>query len=122
MKRPKLDYFFLALAVVVVAIMTACRNHEPRLSVFSPPPSAHFVQGDTVHFASELNSESDPGVIKSDAWRWVSNVDGEIGRGPRVDVTSLSVGKHMVTASVTHALGVSQESVTVFVEPRQVTR
>lgn len=118
MRKSKHQYAVL----VALTMLVACRSKEPQLSVFSPKSSAHFVQGDTVHFASELNSELDPGRIAENDWRWVSNVDGEIGRGPRVDATSLTVGTHVVTASVKHVLGTSQDSVTVIVEPRKGTR
>lgn len=109
-------------AVFVALAILACRNKEPRLSVFYPAPSSHFVQGDTIHFASELNSGLDPGPIQPNAWRWVSNVDGEIGRGPRADVTSLRIGKHVITATVKHRLGISRDSVTVFVDPPKVIK
>jgi hypothetical protein len=105
------------VAFAAMATALACRSKEPRLSVFSPPASSHFTKGDTIHFASELNSEMDPGPIKSDAWQWVSNRDGEIGRGPRVDVATLAVGEHKIIASVKHRLGVSRDSLTVFVDP-----
>lgn len=121
MRKDTGSYFVRTAALVALAFL-ACRGKEPRLSVFYPAPSSHFVQGDTIHFASELNSGLDPGQIKPDAWRWVSNIDGEIGRGPRADVTSLQIGKHVITATVKHQLGISQDSVTVFVDPPKVIK
>jgi hypothetical protein len=112
-----LRYPILTLSVAAAFASTAgCRSKEPRLSVFSPAESSHFVKGDTIHFASELNSDLDPGVIDSSDWHWVSDIDGDIGHGPRVDVTSLTVGKHEVTASVRHRLGLTKASVRVFVD------
>jgi hypothetical protein len=121
MRKGRIPYLSRTAVVVALAFL-ACRSKEPRLSVFYPAPSSHFVQGDTIHFASELNSELDPGPIKPNAWRWVSNIDGEIGRGPRADVTSLRIGKHVITATVEHRLGISRDSVTVFVDPPKITR
>jgi len=106
----------MSLLAVVALALTACRDKEPRLSVFQPEDAAHFTVGDTIHFASELNSGLDPGVIDSSAWHWVSSLDGDIGHGPRIDVTSLREGKHEVTASVKHRLGTSTAHVTVFVD------
>jgi hypothetical protein len=103
--------------LLLLALTGACRSKEPKLSVFSPKSSTHFTKGDTIHFASELNSEVDPGLVDSTAWQWVSDVDGVIGHGPRVETTSLTVGQHEVTAIVKHRLGTSHASVTVFVDP-----
>ncbi len=108
----------------LVTVMTAvgCRRNEPKLSVFQPAESSHFARGDTIHFASELNSQKDPGRIDQGAWRWVSDIDGDIGRGPRIDASNLSVGEHQVTASVRHNLGVSRARVTVFVDSTGTTK
>src|SRR2546423_14228913 len=102
--------------VVALTAAQACGGKGTRLSVFQPAQSSHFRRGDTIHFASELNSDADPGVTPPDAWRWVSDRDGEIGRGPRVDAASLSIGEHHVTVTVHHKLGVSQAGVTIFVD------
>lgn len=111
-----------ALAAVGLALNLACRDKEPRISVFQPENSTHFTVGDTIHFASELNSGLDPGAIDSSAWHWVSDLDGDIGHGPRIDVTSLRPGKHEVTASVRHRLGTSTTHVTVFVDTLRTNR
>ena len=103
-------------ALAASATVLACRNSEPKLTVFLPAQASHFARGDTVHFASELNSDVDFGVIDHGAWRWVSNVDGELGTGPRLDTPNLSVGEHQITASVRHKLGLSSDDVTIFVD------
>ena len=120
MGRSRLLYSVRIAAVGAIAMTLACRSKDPRLSIFSPPASSHFVQGDTIHLASELNSELDPGVINDKDWRWASNLDGELGSGPRLDVTSLSVGKHQIRATAKHRLGISEDSVTVIVDPKPV--
>jgi hypothetical protein len=112
----------LLLAVAAATTVFACRESGPRLTVFLPKQSAHFTRGDTVHFAAELNSDVDFGVIDRDAWRWMSSVDGEIGTGPRLDTPALSVGEHQVTASVRHKLGLSSDSVTIFVDSISVKK
>jgi hypothetical protein len=106
----------LLLAAASSATVVGCRDSGPKLTVFLPKQSSHFARGDTVHFAAELNSDVDFGVIDRGAWRWVSSVDGEIGTGPRLDTPNLSVGEHQVTASVRHKLGLSSDSVTIVVD------
>jgi hypothetical protein len=103
-------------AVATSTTALACRDKGPKLTVFYPKESSHFVRGDTVHFAAEVNSDVDPGLIGRDGWRWVSNVDGEIGKGPRLYLPNLSVGEHRITASVRHKLGSSSDSVTIFID------
>ena len=110
----------LALAVAFAAIGStaalACRESGPKLTVGIPKEGSHFAQGDTIHFSSDLNSDVDFGVIDQDAWRWASDKDGELAKGPRLDTPNLTVGEHHVTASVRHKLGLSEAHVTVFVD------
>jgi hypothetical protein len=109
-----------AFAVVFAAIGStaalACRESGPKLTVGIPKDASHFAQGDTIHFAADLNSNVDFGIVDQDAWHWVSDRDGELGPGPRLDTPNLSVGEHHVTASVSHKLGLSEAHVTVFVD------
>jgi hypothetical protein len=103
-------------AVIASTAALACRESGPKLTVGIPKDASHFAQGDTIHFAADLNSNVDFGVIDQDAWRWVSDRDGELAKGPRLDTPNLSVGEHHVTASVRHKLGLSEAHVTVFVD------
>ena len=75
------------LIIIVVALTTilSCRDKGPKLTVGLPKENSHFVKGDTIHFTADLNSNEDPGVIPSDAWHWVSDIDGDLGRRPRRD-------------------------------------
>jgi len=113
LNRRSIGYLF-AVAVSIAAL--ACRDSGPKLTVFYPKESSRFVRGDTVHFAAEVNSDVDFGVIGENGWLWASNVDGEIGKGPRLYTPNLSVGEHRITASVRHKLGSSSDSVTIFVD------
>jgi hypothetical protein len=111
-----------SLVAVLTLTAVACRSDAPRLTVGSPRQSSHFARGDTVHFAADLNSDVDFGVIDPSAWRWISDIDGDLGREPRVDTPNLSVGEHHVTASVRHKLGLSRALVTVFVDSVRPTK
>jgi hypothetical protein len=100
-------------AVVGSTAVLACRESGPKLTVGIPKDASHFAQGDTIHFAADLNSNVDFGRVEQ--WRWVSDRDGELAREPRLDTPSLSVGEHHITASALHKLGLSEAHVTVFV-------
>ena len=104
--------------IVVVALTTipSCRDKGPKLTVGLPKDNSHFVKGDTIHFTADLNSNEDPGAIPFDAWHWVSDIDGDLGRQPRLDTPNLSVGEHQITVSVRHKLGLSRGRVVVFVD------
>jgi hypothetical protein len=106
----------LLARLLPLAMVAACREHGTRLTIFSPKGGSHFVRGDTIHFAAELNSDKDPGLISRTAWHWVSDKQGELGESPRLDTPNLSPGKHVITLSVPHRLGTSSASVTVFVD------
>jgi len=103
---------------MIVALTTtlACRDSEPKLTVGLPKQNSHFVKGDTIHFVADLNSNEDPGVIPPGAWHWVSDIDGDLGRHPRLDTPDLSVGEHQITVSVRHKLALSRGRVVVFVD------
>jgi hypothetical protein len=112
-QRPAIAFVFAVLASTTAV---ACREHGPKLTIGIPKQSSHFPWGDTIHFAADLNSDVDFGHIERDAWRWVSDRDGELARHPRLDTPNLSVGEHQITASVRHQLGTSTAQVTVFVD------
>ena len=104
------------LGVAALTTSLACRDKGPKLTIAFPKPSSHFTRGDTVHFAADLNSDVDFGAIPRSAWHWVSDIDGDLGRGPRVSTANLSAGEQQVTASVRHKLGLSRAPVTFFVD------
>jgi hypothetical protein len=103
-------------AVVALSAILGCRESGPKLTVGLPKQNSHFARGDTIHFAADLNSDVDPGVVPESEWHWVSDIDGDLGRQPRVDTPNLSVGEHLITVSVHHRLGLSRGRVTVFVD------
>jgi hypothetical protein len=108
--------FVVVFAVLASTAALACRESGPKLTVGIPKDASRFAQGDTIHFAADLNSNVDFGTIDRNAWRWVSDRDGELARHPRLDTPNLSVGEHHVTVSVRHKLGLSEAHVTVFVD------
>lgn len=106
----------VVFAVVASTAALACRDSGPKLTVGIPKQSSHFARGDTIHFAADLNSDVDFGMVEPGGWRWVSDKDGELSREPRLNTPNLSVGEHHITASARHKLGLSEAHVTVFVD------
>jgi hypothetical protein len=102
---------------VALSAILACGESGPKVTVGLPKQNSHFAAGDTIHFVADLNSDVDPGIVPLTEWHWVSDIDGDLGRYPRVDVPNLSVGEHLVTVSIHHKLGLSRGRVTVFVDP-----
>jgi hypothetical protein len=94
----------------------SCRDSGPTVTIAYTAQSSHFARGDTVDFSADLNSEMNLGVIPSTAWRWISDIDGELGRDSIISTPTLSVAEHQITASVRHRLGLSRARVTVFVD------
>jgi hypothetical protein len=90
------------ISLVALSAILACRESGPKLTVGLPKQNSHFARGDTIHFAADLNSDVDPGVVPASEWHWVSDI--------------LSVGEHLITVSVHHKLGLSRGRVTVFVD------
>jgi hypothetical protein len=81
-----------------------------------PAQSSHFAQGDTIDFSADLYTDKDFGFVPSSAWRWISDIDGELGRDSSISTPNLSVAEHQVTASVRHRFGLSRARVVVFVD------
>ena len=106
----------LLLSAIVVSIAYGCKHRGTRLTIGFPKNDSHFARGDTIHFAADLNSDVDFGVIPSSAWTWTSDRDGTLAKSPRLDTPNLSPGKHVITVTVPHRLGTSSANVTVFVD------
>lgn len=74
-------------------------NTAPSVSIATPANNASFTQGDSVSFAASASDNEDGNL--SGSITWTSSRDGVIGTGASFSTTSLSVGSHTVTASVT---------------------
>lgn len=93
-------------------------DKPPIVSILAPDGGALHQAGDRVALVGTAYDLED-GVLADNALRWVSDRDGEIGRGSRLDVSSLSIGTHEVKLQATDSVGrVSEEVVVVTIEPR----
>ncbi len=96
--------------------LTVQDNRAPRVAITSPPDGATFSSGSAVRFAGQAPDED--GDL-ADQLVWISDVDGEIGRG-REFTRVLSEGAHNVTAFATDSRAVEGfASVWVNVAPNE---
>ncbi len=70
---------------------------SPTASILSPSDGDIFRQGQDIVF-SGLGSDPDGTVV---AYRWTSDIDGVIGDNETFNVSSLSIGTHLITLTVT---------------------
>jgi Leucine-rich repeat (LRR) protein len=86
-------------------------NAPPQVSLTSPMDTSVYQQGDLVEFAGSANDPEDGDL--NNLIQWHSDLDGSLGSGTQVSMV-LSVGEHIVSASVTDFDGAtSTQSVTV---------
>ncbi len=87
-------------------------NTPPSVTITSPANNSSFAQGATVNFAGTA-SDLESGDLTS-GLVWTSNLQGQIGTGGSFSRSDLTVGTHIVTASVTDPGGLTgNASVTI---------
>jgi len=105
-------------STIVVSPMFELVDRAPTVAIVAPDQGATHQSGDRVGFVGTAYDLED-GVLAEGALRWSSDRDGDIGRGSRLDVASLSIGTHEVTLRATDSAGhVAEEVVVVTVEAR----
>lgn len=78
-------------------------NESPTVDITSPANGSSFEQGQSVSFAGTASDPEDGNLTSQ--LGWTSNLDGTIGTGGSFSTSSLSVGNHTITASVTDSGG-----------------
>jgi hypothetical protein len=78
-------------------------DKAPAVNISSPPASSIVNEGDPVNFAGTASDDEDGDLTAG--LSWVSDLDGSIGSGAGFSTSSLSVGLHTITASVTDTGG-----------------
>ena len=98
--------------------ITVNANTPPSLTITAPANGASFPATTTVTFTATANDGED-GNLASDI-NWSSSADGTIGSGASISVSTLSVGSHTITASVTDSGGApAASSINITVTPAQ---
>ncbi len=80
-------------------------NTAPSVTITAPPNGSSFNVGDPITFSGTA-SDAEDGNISANL-SWTSSIDGAIGTGASFTTSSLSVGSHTITASVTDSGGLS---------------
>ena len=83
--------------------VTVAPNTAPTVSISAPGDGSSFVATEAITFAGSAADAQDGNL--SGALAWVSSRDGAIGGGATFASSSLSVGTHIITASVVDAHG-----------------
>ncbi len=87
-------------------------NNAPVVSITAPANNSTFDVGTSVTFSGTANDTEDGNLTAG--LSWTSSIDGAIGSGGSFSTSGLSVGSHLITASVTDSGGVSgSDSITV---------
>ena len=87
------------------AAITIRINAAPAVLITGPTDGSQFGTGDQIDFtatASDPENGDLTGVVS-----WTSNIDGALGSGSPLAVTTLSAGTHLITATVTDLDGAS---------------
>lgn len=106
-------------AVDDVVILKISPSEIPSVVITSPEDDSGYRAGSNVLFsATALDpQEGDLGTIV----QWSSNLDGILGTGAQLNWSALSVGTHIITASVTDSAGYSgMATISVVVSPANV--
>lgn len=76
-------------------------NTAPVVTISSPANGSSFVQGTNVTFTGSATDTQQGNMSAS--LGWTSNINGSIGSGASFSTSTLSIGVHTITASVTDA-------------------
>jgi hypothetical protein len=86
------------------------------VSITAPPDGSSYEVGTSITFTGTANDTEDGNISANLAW--TSSIDGSIGSGGSFTISTLSVGTHTITASVTDSGGLSgDDSITVNINP-----
>ena len=104
----------LGLKSLYSALSGALPNTAPSVSITAPTNGASYVQGASIPFSGTATDAQDGSLTSRITW--TSSRDGQIGTGGSFSRTTLSIGSHVITASVTDNGGLSssaQRTITV---------
>jgi hypothetical protein len=87
-------------------------NTAPSVAITSPANGSSSIVGQSVTFSATATDTQD-GTISGNI-SWTSDRDGPIGAGGNVSTSALTVGTHLITASVTDSGGLSGSASIIF--------
>ena len=74
-------------------------NTAPAVTINSPASGSSFTVGATISLSARATDAEDGD--RSNAIRWFSDLDGALGTGADLSISTLSIGTHTITAAVT---------------------
>lgn len=93
---------------------TSPGNTAPTVSITAPSDNSSYTSGTNVTFTATASDTEDGDIATSIVW--TSDLDGNLGTGASINVTTLSNGTHAITASATDSNTLSaNDSLTVSV-------
>ncbi|MGD8590574.1 MAG: tandem-95 repeat protein, partial [Chromatiales bacterium] len=92
-------------ATVMISVSAA--NTAPTVSITSPVDGASFEAGTAVAFTGSATDTEDGDAAVTATISWSSSLDGALGSGASVTTSGLSVGTHIITASVSDSDGLT---------------
>jgi len=102
-------------AVSIAVESSQPTNTAPTANIGSPSNGSTYTDGDTVSFSGSASDNEDGNI--SSSLVWTSSRDGQIGNGASFSTSSLSVGSHTITASVSDSGGLSDsDAINITVE------
>jgi len=90
-------------------------NTVPTAAITNPATSASYASGSLVIFTG-TGTDTEDGNLYGSSLVWTSGLDGFIGTGTSLSISTLSVGSHLITLTVTDksgAAGVTTITVTI---------
>lgn len=100
-----------------ITIIIEANNEPPTVEITAPAEGASFRQTEVVTFSATA-SDPEQGDLSS-LVQWISSLNGTLGTGATITTTTLSVGTHVITATVVDNLG-QRASDTVTIQIRQL--
>lgn len=90
-------------------------NRAPAITITSPTPGASVDESTEVVFAGSA-VDAEEGPLPDSLLRWSSSIDGQLGSGDTLRVTTLTPGRHAIRLQATDSAGATgQASVTLTV-------
>ena len=87
----------------VLVTITPPIDSPPTVAISAPSKGSSFIVGTSVTFTGTANDVEDGNLDAS--LSWISDLDGAIGATSTFTTSTLSIGAHMITASVTDSFG-----------------
>ena len=112
----------LALDSVQIKLYVDNVNDRPTAEILSPGiPDMVFNQDDKITFEGE-GEDNDIRYGDELSYLWKSDKDGELGTDSTIIVSNLSIGRHLITFTVTDKAGESHSNVTTIIirEPEEI--